>query len=103
MADQVSGTRTVNARIPAGVRDGQKVRLRGRGRAGDPGAEDGDLVVTVHVEPHSVFTLDGDDLKVTVPVTFPEAVLGASVEVPTSRIVAMSFCEPRSCIGRLSS
>jgi molecular chaperone DnaJ len=83
VADPRSGTRTVNARIPAGVRDGQKVRLRGKGRPGDPGAEDGDLVVAVHVEPHSVFTLDGADLKVTVPVTFPEAVLGASIDVPT--------------------
>ena len=81
--DGRSSTRTVNARIPAGVRDGQKVRLRGRGRPGDPGAEDGDLVVTVHVEPHSVFGLDGADLKITVPITFPEAVLGAQVEVPT--------------------
>jgi molecular chaperone DnaJ len=83
VADQRTGTRTVNARIPAGVRDGQKVRLRGKGRPGDPGAEDGDLVVAVHVEPHSVFGLDGDDLKVTVPVTFPEAVLGAQIDVPT--------------------
>jgi molecular chaperone DnaJ len=83
VADPRTGTRTVNARIPAGVRDGQKVRLRGKGRPGDPGGQDGDLVVTVHVEPHSVFTLDGEDLKVTVPITFPEAVLGAQIEVPT--------------------
>jgi molecular chaperone DnaJ len=76
------GHRTVDARIPAGVRDGQKVRLRGKGLPGDPGGEPGDLLVTVHVEPHSVFTLDGADLKVTVPITFPEAVLGAQIEVP---------------------
>jgi molecular chaperone DnaJ len=81
--DARAGTRTVDARIPAGVRDGQKVRLRGRGRPGDLGGEAGDLLVTVHVEPHSVFTLDGADLKVTVPITFPEAVLGASIDVPT--------------------
>lgn len=81
--DQRSGIRTVDARIPAGVKNGQKVRLRGRGRSGDPGAEPGDLLVTVHVEPHSVFALDGEDLRVTVPITFPEAVLGAQIEVPT--------------------
>ncbi|MCC2335086.1 DnaJ C-terminal domain-containing protein [Cellulomonas wangsupingiae] len=74
--------RTVNARIPAGVRDGQKIRLRGKGRPGDPGAPDGDLVITVHVEPHPVFTLDGTNLRVTVPVAFDEAALGATIEVP---------------------
>jgi molecular chaperone DnaJ len=65
------------------VRDGQKVRLRGKGRPGDPGAEPGDLVVGVHVEPHSVFALDGEDLRVTVPVTFAEAALGAQIDVPS--------------------
>lgn len=75
--------RTVNARIPAGVRDGQKIRLRGKGRPGDPGAADGDLVITVHVEPHPVFALDGQHLRVTVPVAFDEAALGATIDVPT--------------------
>ncbi|MCL2091471.1 MAG: DnaJ domain-containing protein [Micrococcales bacterium] len=72
--------RTVNARVPAGVRDGQKIRLRGKGRPGDP---PGDLVIEVRVEPHPVFTTDGDHLRVTVPVAFDEAVLGAQVDVPT--------------------
>ncbi|MCL3859734.1 DnaJ C-terminal domain-containing protein [Actinotalea sp. K2] len=75
--------RRVTARIPAGVRDGQKIRLRGKGRPGAAGAPAGDLVVLVHVEPHPVFTLDGRDLRVVVPVTFAEAALGAQVEVPT--------------------
>ena len=75
--------RTVNARLPAGVRDGQKIRLRGKGRAGEPGAPAGDLVVTVRVTPHPVFTLDGANLKLTVPVAFDEAALGATIEVPT--------------------
>lgn len=78
-----SGLRTVNARIPAGVRDGQKVRIPGKGRPGDHGGQDGDLVVTVQVEKHPIFALDGADVRVTVPVTFPEAVLGAQIEVPT--------------------
>ncbi|MBO0901742.1 DnaJ domain-containing protein [Cellulomonas sp. zg-ZUI222] len=75
--------RTVNARIPAGVRDGQKIRLRGKGRPGDDGAPAGDLVITVHVEPHPVFSIDGDNLRVTVPVAFDEAALGATIDVPT--------------------
>ena len=74
--------RTVNARVPAGVRDGQKIRLRGKGRPGERGAPDGDLVITVHVEPHPVFTADGQNLRVTVPVSFDEAALGATVDVP---------------------
>jgi molecular chaperone DnaJ len=83
VVDPQMGPRMVHARVPAGVRDGQKVRLRGKGRAGDLGGGDGDLVVTVHVEPDSVFTIDGVDLRITFPVTFPEAALGAQVEVPT--------------------
>ncbi|WP_449386167.1 DnaJ C-terminal domain-containing protein [Cellulomonas soli] len=75
--------RTVTARIPPGVRDGQKIRLRGKGRPGQGGAPAGDLVVTVNVTPHPVFTLDGADLRLTVPVAFDEAALGATIEVPT--------------------
>ena len=75
--------RTVTARIPPGVRDGQKIRLRGKGEPGDNGAPRGDLVITVHVAPHPVFQRKGDDLAVTVPVTFPEAALGADITVPT--------------------
>ncbi|RYV50960.1 DnaJ C-terminal domain-containing protein [Pengzhenrongella frigida] len=75
--------RNVTARIPAGVRDGQKIRLRGRGRAGEPGGAAGDLVVTVKVSPHPVFTLDANNLRLNLPVTFDEAALGATVTVPT--------------------
>lgn len=75
--------RTVNARIPPGVRDGQRIRLRGKGRPGEQGGPAGDLVIAVHVEPHPVFGLDGRDLRATVPVTFAEAALGAQIEVPT--------------------
>ncbi|GIG25046.1 DnaJ C-terminal domain-containing protein [Cellulomonas denverensis] len=75
--------RTVKARIPAGVRDGQKIRLRGKGRPGEGGGPAGDLEVTVKVAPHPVFTLDGNNLRVTLPVTFDEAALGAKVQVPT--------------------
>ncbi|MDT0164097.1 DnaJ C-terminal domain-containing protein [Actinotalea sp. AC32] len=75
--------RKVTARIPAGVRDGQKIRLRAKGRPGEGGGPAGDLLITVHVEPHPVFATDGKDLRMTLPVTFPEAVLGAQVDVPT--------------------
>ena len=83
MSDPDAGVRSITARIPAGVRDGQKVRLRGRGQPGEAGADNGDLVITVHVEPHPVFSLDGENVRITVPVTFPEATLGAQIEVPT--------------------
>ncbi|WNB85795.1 DnaJ C-terminal domain-containing protein [Cellulomonas sp. ATA003] len=73
----------LTVRIPAGVHDGQKIRMRGKGRAAEPGGQPGDLIVTVTVQPHPVFSLEGNDLRVTVPVTFPEAALGATVDVPT--------------------
>ena len=71
------------SRSPPGVSDGQKIRLRGRGRPSPDGGETGDVVVQVAVRPHPVFTRDGLNLRVTVPVTFTEAALGATIEVPT--------------------
>ena len=70
-------------KIPAGVSDGQRIRLRGRGRPSPDGGETGDIVVQVTVRPHPVFTREGLNLRVTVPVTFTEAALGATIEVPT--------------------
>ena len=75
--------RSMTVRIPPGVKDGQKIRLRGKGQPGRGGGEPGDMVVTVHVEPHPVFAMDGHNLRITVPVTFAEAALGATIEVPT--------------------
>jgi molecular chaperone DnaJ len=71
----------IDVRIPPGIRDGQKVRVRGKGQYGPAG--NGDLMVTVNVKPHDFYTRDGDNLRIHVPVTFPEAALGADIEVPT--------------------
>jgi len=75
--------RQVKVRIPAGVEDGQRIRVKARGAAGRGGGQPGDLYVVVHTDRHPVFGRRGKDLTVTVPVTFPEATLGASVKVPT--------------------
>ncbi|AMU77263.1 molecular chaperone DnaJ [Mycobacteroides abscessus] len=76
-------TRTITVRIPPGVDDGQRIRLAGQGEAGLRGAPSGDLYVTVHVRPDKVFSRDGDDLTLTVPVSFTELALGATISVPT--------------------
>ena len=75
--------RRITTKIPSGVKDGQKIRLRGKGGEGDPGAAKGDLILTVSVDRHPVFGRDGDNLTVDLPVTFAEAALGATVAVPT--------------------
>jgi molecular chaperone DnaJ len=76
-------TRTLTMRIPAGVDDGQRIRLAGQGEPGMRGAPAGDLYVLVHVTPHPVFGRSGDDLTLTVPVSFPELVMGTTLTVPT--------------------
>jgi molecular chaperone DnaJ len=75
--------RDVQARIPAGVADGQRVRLKGRGAPGRNGGPAGDLIVECRVMPHPLFGRDGSNLTVHVPITFAEAALGGSIEVPT--------------------
>lgn len=75
--------KTLNVRIPPGVAEGSKIRLAGRGGTGERGGPAGDLMVMVHVTPHRLFARKGDHLTLTVPVTFPEAALGAQVSVPT--------------------
>ena len=79
----VSRTETVEFRIKAGTRDGQRIRLQGKGNAGLNGGAPGDLFVIVRTGAHPVFARSGDDIHVTVPVTVPEASLGAKVDVPT--------------------
>ncbi|MBO2449187.1 molecular chaperone DnaJ [Actinomadura barringtoniae] len=80
---RATGTRTIQARIPAGVADGQKIRLKGKGAPGENGGPSGDLYVNIKVLPHKVFGRSGDNLTLNVPVTFPEAALGGEIRVPT--------------------
>jgi molecular chaperone DnaJ len=75
--------RTIQARIPAGVRDGQRIKLKGKGAKGEHGGPPGDLYVVVKVAPHQVFGRSGDNLTIKVPITFDEATLGADIKVPT--------------------
>jgi len=78
-----TGNGRITTRIPAGVRDGQKIKLAGKGAPGDQGAPAGDLILTIEVQKHPVFGREGDNLTVDLPVTFAEAALGATVSVPT--------------------
>lgn len=80
---QASDGKPITVRIPAGVADGQKIKLRGKGQPSPDGGEPGDLILTVNVRKHPVFERDGLNLRVKVPVTFGEATLGATIEVPT--------------------
>ena len=74
-------TQTITARVPAGVNDGTKIRVKGKGAPGEAGP--GDLFILLHVKPHPIFSRKGENLLLTLPVTFVEATLGADIKVPT--------------------
>jgi molecular chaperone DnaJ len=76
-------SRTITVRIPPGVKDGQRIRLADKGAPGRRGGRPGDLFVVVHVAGHELFGRKGDDLTLTVPITFAEASLGTKLTVPT--------------------
>jgi molecular chaperone DnaJ len=76
-------SRTLQVKVPAGVKDGQRIRIKGKGGKGDAGGPAGDLFLLVHVEPHEIFGRKGDHLTITVPVAFDEGALGAEIQVPT--------------------
>ena len=77
------GGKKIAGRVPAGVKDGQKVRLRGKGHPSPDGGKPGDVIITVGVPKHQIFGRDGDNLRIEVPITYGEATLGATIEVPT--------------------
>lgn len=77
------GGRTLDVAIPAGVTDGQQIRLRGQGEPGIAGGPNGDILINVTVKPHSFFRREGQNVLIELPISLPEAVLGASVKVPT--------------------
>ena len=93
--------RTLEVKIPAGVDDGQQIRLRGQGQPGSMGAEPGDAIVTVKVAPHPYFKIDGRDLRLELPVTVYEAALGARVETPTLDGKVELTIPPQSNGGRV--
>ena len=92
--------RQIKVRIPAGVDDGQRIRVKGRGGAGHNGGPPGDLYVVVSVAPHELFGRNGKDLTVTVPITFAEAALGATVKVPTLEAPVSVKIPPGTRSGR---
>src|SRR5262249_44012627 len=91
--------RTLDVRIPAGVRDGQIIRLRGQGAAGFGDGAPGDALVEVTVAPHKLFRRDGDDIIIDLPVTISEAVAGAKLEVPTIKGSVRLTIPPNSGTG----
>ena len=87
-------SRTIQARIPAGVADGQRIKIKAKGAPGERGGPAGDLYVRVHVGAHPVFGRSGHNLTVTVPVTFAEAALGADIKVPAHKGMPVSIRIP---------
>jgi DnaJ-class molecular chaperone len=93
--------KTLDVRIPAGLRDGQILRLEGQGEEGSSGGPPGDALIEVHVAPHPRFRRDGDDVRLDLPVTIAEAVLGAKVSAPTVEGDVTLTIPPNSNTGRV--
>ncbi len=80
---KVRNSRTLKVKIPAGIDDGQSIQLRGQGGAGTNGGPAGDVIVTIGIRPHPLFTREGSDVICEIPISFTQAALGASLQVPT--------------------
>jgi DnaJ-class molecular chaperone len=89
----------IDVKIPAGLKDGQHIRLKGRGGTGRNGGPAGDVLIAVSVAPHPWFTRDGNDLRIDLPITLTEAVLGGKVEVPTLSGSVQMTIPPNSNTG----
>lgn len=92
--------RTLRVNIPRGATDGTKIRLAGQGQAGRGGGAPGDLFLTVRVRPHAIWSRDGEDLTMTLPITVGEAVSGAKISVPTPSGSVSLRVPPRSANGQ---
>lgn len=108
--DAVNGTKTqlqlsdgpaIEVQIPAGTRDGQTLRLRGKGEPGIGGAPAGDALIDIRVRPHRFFTRDGDDIRLDLPISLGEAVLGGKVRVPTPSGPVSLTVPPNSNTGNV--
>jgi DnaJ-class molecular chaperone len=96
----VGDGRQLEVRVPAGVRDGQQIRLRGQGEPGARGGPPGDVLITVALAAHPIFTREGQDLRMDLPVTLKEAILGAKVPAPTLSGPVTLTLPPHSNSGR---
>jgi molecular chaperone DnaJ len=98
---RVQGESTIKVAIPAGVSEGNYIPLRGEGNVGRRGGPAGDIIVVIEEEPHPLFTRSGDDVVLDLMVSFPEAALGADIEVPTLTGRAKLKIEPGTQSGRV--
>jgi DnaJ-class molecular chaperone len=93
-------TETIRVKIPPGIEDGKKIRLRGQGEASENGGPAGDILIRIRVAPHPFYRRHGNTLEVTVPITLAEAQLGAKVDVPTPHGTIALTVPPASSSGR---
>jgi DnaJ-class molecular chaperone len=97
---QSGNVETIRVKVPAGIGDGKKIRLRGQGEPGIGGAPAGDILLAIHVSPHPHFRRSGDRLEVRVPVTLAEAAEGAEIELPTPKAVIKLRVPPGTSSGK---
>jgi molecular chaperone DnaJ len=100
-AGRVKRHKTLSVKIPAGVDDGDRIRLSGEGEAGVNGGPSGDLYVVIHLKPHEVFTREGNDLHCEMPISFTKAALGGEIDIPTLEGSAKVKIPPETQSGKV--